>query len=67
MRIGRGARRPCRLLLLLSCQAVSAGLSPLSGRVVDDAGILDAQTKASLEAKLADLETKTTNQLVVVT
>jgi uncharacterized protein len=69
--IGRAAHGGlAALVLLLSCQAVSAqapAFPPLSGRVVDDAGILDVQTKASLEAKLADLEAKTTNQLVVVT
>ena len=35
--------------------------------MVDDAGILDPATKAALEQKLADFETKTTGQLVVVT
>jgi len=39
----------------------------LTGRVVDDAGILDPATKATLERKLAEFETKTTGQLVVVT
>jgi uncharacterized protein len=39
----------------------------LSGRVVDDAGILDAATRESLRAKLAALEAKTTHQLVVAT
>jgi uncharacterized protein len=39
----------------------------LTGRVVDEAGILDPATKAALEQKLADFETKTTGQLVVVT
>jgi uncharacterized protein len=39
----------------------------LTGRVVDEAGILDAATRATLEQKLADFETKTTGQLVVVT
>lgn len=71
MRIGRAAHGGfAAVLLLLSCLAVSAqapAFPPLTGRVVDDAGILDVQTKALLEAKLADLETNTTNQLVVVT
>jgi uncharacterized protein len=54
--------------LLLFCAAAFALTFPvLSGRVVDEAGILDAVTKTSLEQKLADLETKTANQLVVVT
>jgi uncharacterized protein len=39
----------------------------LSGRVVDDAGVLDAATRESLRAKLAAFEAKTTNQLVVAT
>ena len=37
------------------------------GRVVDDAGVLDAATRESLRAKLAALEAKTTDQLVVAT
>ncbi|ARP99118.1 TPM domain-containing protein [Pseudorhodoplanes sinuspersici] len=39
----------------------------LTGRVVDDAGILDANTRATLEKLSADLEAKSTDQLVVVT
>jgi uncharacterized protein len=39
----------------------------LTGRVVDDAHVLDAQTQADLTAKLAALEQQTTRQLVVVT
>src|SRR5262247_1357196 len=39
----------------------------LTGRVVDEAGILDPASKAMLERKLADFESKTTGQLVVVT
>lgn len=39
----------------------------LTGRVVDEAGVLDATTRASLTDLLANLETKTTDQFVVVT
>lgn len=39
----------------------------LTGRVVDDAHLLDAGTSASIDAKLAALEEKTGDQLVVVT
>ena len=39
----------------------------LTGRVVDDAHVLDAATQADLTAKLAALEQQTTRQLVVVT
>jgi len=40
---------------------------PLTDRVVDEAGILDATTRASLTEKLAALETKSSDQLVVAT
>lgn len=39
----------------------------LSGRVVDAAGLLSPQQRISLSQKLADLESGTTSQLVVVT
>ena len=39
----------------------------LTGRVVDDAHVLPADVQASLTQKLADLEAKTSRQLVVVT
>ena len=40
---------------------------PLTGRVVDNAHILNAQTAADITAKLEALENKTSRQLVVVT
>jgi len=40
---------------------------PLTGRVVDDAGILSPATKDRLAALLAEHERQTTNQVVVVT
>jgi len=39
----------------------------LTGRVVDEANVLDAATRTALTDKLAALEAKTTDQLVVVT
>jgi uncharacterized protein len=39
----------------------------LTGRVVDEANILDSATPTALTEKLAALEAKTTNQFVVVT
>ncbi|MEO8667542.1 MAG: TPM domain-containing protein [Bauldia sp.] len=55
-------------LLLLVPSALAALTFPaLTGRVVDEAGILSPEVEAKLTAKLADLEAKTTNQLVVVT
>lgn len=42
-------------------------LPPLTGRVVDNAGILPEATEARLTAQLEALEKRTTDQLVVVT
>jgi uncharacterized protein len=58
----------CLLLLSLAVlPAVALVLPTLSGRVVDDANILDPPTRAALDQKLAELEAKTTDQLVIVT
>jgi uncharacterized protein len=40
---------------------------PLTGRVVDQANILDASVRSRLDSKLAELETKSGAQLVVAT
>ena len=56
------------LLLVLSGQAAVAQDFPkLTGRVVDQADLLDPQQEAALTAKLAGLETRTQRQLVVAT
>jgi uncharacterized protein len=58
------------LVVLFAVQALPAQaltFPPLTGRVVDEAGILDPATKSALERKLADFEARTTGQLVVVT
>jgi uncharacterized protein len=47
--------------------ALALTFPALTDRVVDEANILDAGTRAALTQKLADLEAKTTDQLVVVT
>ncbi len=47
--------------------ALALTFPALTGRVVDEANILDAATRAALTQKLADLEAKSTDQLVVVT
>src|SRR5262245_46164125 len=39
----------------------------LTGRVVDEAGVLDAAARSRIEGKLEQLESKTSTQLVVVT
>jgi uncharacterized protein len=49
-------------------QVSSADALPaLTGRVVDEAGVLTAPAEAELSARLAALEKETTDQLVVVT
>lgn len=56
------------LLLALTGQAALAQNFPtLSGRVVDQANLLDPQEEAALTAKLQGLETRTKRQLVVAT
>jgi uncharacterized protein len=56
-------------ILVLGSVALAQTLTfpALTGRVVDDAGVLDAATRESLTGKLAALEAKTTDQLVVAT
>src|SRR6516165_8126462 len=62
------SRAVLRLLCFVVATSALAALTfpELTGRVVDEAGILDPATKAALERKLADFETKTTGQIVVV-
>jgi uncharacterized protein len=57
------------LALVALVRVASAELSfpALTGRVVDQAGLLDAAARSRLEAKLKELESKTTTQLVIVT
>ena len=52
---------------LLVLPALALDFPVLSGRVVDEANVLDPQTRAALADKLAELEAKTSDQLVVVT
>jgi len=62
---------PRGVLLALVCVASGALAAPefpaLTGRVVDQAGILSPQTETELNAQLAAHEHTTTNQVVVVT
>jgi len=57
--------------LVLACCLVSAALAldfpPLTGRVVDQAGVMSADSRSAVEAKLKDLEDKSGIQLVVAT
>ncbi len=65
--------RPCRLLLacflafIVTLALAAPNYPPLSGRVVDQAGVIQASTRAGLESKLRDLEEKSGIQLVVAT
>jgi uncharacterized protein len=53
--------------LALAAAAQTLVFPPLTGRVVDQAGLLGAADRAALTDALAALEAKTTDQLVVVT
>jgi uncharacterized protein len=68
---GWGALLVFAALCLLAPAAARAQAAPtfppLTGRVVDDAHVLSPQTQADLTAKLAALEQKNGDQLVVVT
>src|SRR4051794_20990069 len=55
------------IVVALVGAAVALDFPRLTGRGGDEAGVLDAATTASLNQKLADLEAKSTDQLVVVT
>jgi uncharacterized protein len=56
------------MLLLLTAFAEAALTFPaLTGRVVDQANVLSADARSSIETKLAELETKSGIQLVVAT
>ena len=66
-------RRLCQLPLLLllsgwlSLSQAEINFPPLSGRVVDQAELLDATTEARLSQQLAAHEQATSEQVVVVT
>jgi uncharacterized protein len=59
----------CLAFIALVCAASAQTLTfpQLSGRVVDEAGILDSGTRAALTQTSSDLEAKSTDQLVIVT
>ena len=54
-------------LCLLAIAAPAAELPALTGRVVDQAGLLDAANRETLTAKLAAFEAKSSDQIVVAT
>jgi len=66
LRIGAGVTA-CLLAFAVGIAALAANFPALTGRVVDQANILPADQQVALEAKLADLESKSGIQLVVAT
>ena len=55
------------LLLLFALPAFAQDLPSLTGRVVDDAGMIDDAAEAGLVARLAAFEEKSSDQIVVAT
>lgn len=55
------------LMLLAAIPAFAQSLPALSGRVVDNAGMIDAPTRQTLTSKLASFEAKSSDQIVVAT
>ena len=55
------------LFLLIAAPAAAQTFPPLTGRVVDNANLLDAGQEAALSAKLASVEQRTGRQFVVAT
>src|ERR1700681_3596218 len=64
-----GARLPVALLALAwaGLAAFAANFPALTGRIVDQANVIAAETRNAIEPKLADLEAKSGIQLVVAT
>jgi uncharacterized protein len=65
-----GRERLAVAFVVLLCAAVTAfalTFPALTGRIVDQANIIPADTRAAIETKLADLEAKSGIQLVVAT
>jgi uncharacterized protein len=55
------------LVLCLASVALAFNFPPLTGRIVDQANVMSAQSRNDLEEKLKDLENKSGIQLVVAT
>src|SRR6476660_8725218 len=69
-RMARATAHPAVVLLALLGAIVAAGaltFPPLTGRILDQANIIPAQTRGAIEPKLVDLETRSGIQLVVAT
>ncbi|MGO4452007.1 YgcG family protein [Phyllobacterium sp. TAF24] len=63
----RHAALALSLLIFVSVHGYAAELPPLTGRVVDNAGVIDSIAEEALTNELQSLENKTSDQLVVVT
>jgi uncharacterized protein len=57
----------CIALVATALAAFAVNYPALTGRIVDQANIISADTRSSIEPKLVDLETKSEIQLVVAT
>jgi uncharacterized protein len=55
------------LLLVVAANVAAAELPALTGRVVDDAQLIDPASETALTAKLADFEKRSSDQIVVAT
>src|SRR5438552_7024157 len=55
------------VLLIASSITFAIDFPPLTGRVVDQANVLSAQSRSGLESKLKDFEDRSSIQLVVTT
>jgi uncharacterized protein len=68
--LARGSARLAFAIMALLCAsfvAFAANRPALTGRIVDQANIIPVDTRNAVEPKLADLETKSSIQLVVAT
>ena len=54
-------------MMLIAATAAEPKFPELTGRIVDEAGLLSGQDHAALNEELAVLEQKSTDQLAVVT
>jgi uncharacterized protein len=66
-RAGMAASLAAAFFLCFVALAFALDFPPLTGRVVDQAGVINQQTRGNLETKLKDLEDKSGIQLVVAT
>jgi uncharacterized protein len=64
---GLGTALGFALLLVAAVAALAINFPTLTGRIVDQANIISAETRRTIEPKLADLESKSGIQLVVAT